>query len=69
MMTIERAAEIVSSIRTNDPNDMRAIDLFSHFVDFFKWNRPEDPQTRIQDFARLCGFGIANVDRIDGTKN
>ena len=52
-MTIERAAEIVAYIKVFDP-ETRAIDLFTHFVEFFNLK-----DEAITEFARQCGFPIA----------
>lgn len=60
MMTIERAAELVSQLRQLRSNDgMDAIDLFCHFVDVL------EPIPDTQEFAMMCGYGVAvNVRKV-----
>jgi hypothetical protein len=52
-MTLERAAELVASLRKID--EMAAIDLFCHFDDFFNFQG----ERSITQFAVLCGYTIA----------
>ena len=55
-MTIERASEIVAAHGLN--NDT-SIDLFCHFVDYFKLEGDS-----IRDFAIMCGYRVATMVRI-----
>lgn len=60
-MTLEKAAEFVSVLREVGINDRsiasKANDLFSHFVDVFKMS---DSPDRLENFAKMCGYGIAH---------
>lgn len=54
MITLERAAELVSLMQKVDQD--AAIDLFCHFDDFFKLNVNKE---LITAFAVMCGYNIA----------
>lgn len=59
-MTIEKAAELVSELRemgkTYQPASLKAIDLFTHFIDYFKMEG--NPQ-KMENFAAMCGYLVA----------
>jgi hypothetical protein len=52
-MTLERASEIVNTLRKNFPCT-KATDLFDHFVDVFNLETQEE----LEMFAAMCGYGI-----------
>lgn len=52
-MTLERASEIVNTLRKNFPCT-KATDLFDHFVDVFDLETQEE----LEMFAAMCGYGI-----------
>lgn len=52
-MTLERASEIVNTLRKNFPCT-KATDLFDHFVDVFDLKTQEE----LEMFAAMCGYGI-----------
>jgi hypothetical protein len=59
-MTLERAAELVSTLRVAYWQNETATDLFAHFVDHFDLRS----ETQLCRFAELCGFRVAtNVSR------
>lgn len=55
-MTLERATEIVSALREAGNADA-AIDLFSHFEEYFRV--AERGPDALENFAVMCGFPIA----------
>lgn len=58
-MTVERASEIVMAVKGHGTKEY---ELFTHFVDFFGFKKPE----KVEWFAQLCGYGIARfVEVID----
>jgi len=60
-MTIERASELVSKLRVNQvlPEDLAAIHLFNHFVQYFDLQ-----EEQIGSFAILCGYKTYTIHNI-----
>lgn len=54
-MTVEKASEIVSALRTAPNTGTNEYELFCHFIDYFGFKTPEKQEM----FARLCGYGVA----------
>ena len=63
-MTLEKASELVSSLRERNIRDGKAEDLFEHFVDCFNLSSVSNPP--IEMFASMCGYGIAGKVRKAG---
>ena len=61
-MTVEKASEIVSALRTAPNTGTNEYELFGHFIDYFGFKTPEKQAW----FATLCGYGVARfVEIID----
>jgi len=54
-MTVERASEIVSALRTAPDTGTKEYELFGHFLDYFGFTSPEKREW----FASLRSYGIA----------
>lgn len=56
-MTLERASELVSTLREScPPPSTKAEDLFDHFVDSLNLETQEE----LEMFAEMCGYGVLN---------
>lgn len=70
LISLERAAEIVSTLRVlhNEKKleGMEHIDLFCHFDDIFRLSERDKSGKLITRFAELCGFPVASDVHIEG---